>query len=143
MCRTCFACRLSRLYSHQSVVCPHEWHIMHCVLIVQSTVEWPEFRHVVHCKACRNLRSCSFGRAQCSAPNNMKELCLSISNTRAMTWSIVLVWKSSTAHIVLRGSRKAARKTSFASSSGGALVNWMCNVWNPIMNWSTVSYSPW
>ena len=143
MCRTGAACRLSRLYSHRSVVCPREWHIIHCVLIVQSTVEWPEFRHVVHCNAWRNLRSSSFERARCRAPINVKELCLSISSTRSMTWSIVLVWKSNTAHIVLRGSRKAARNTAFASSSGGALVNWLCTVWNRIINWATVSYSSW
>ena len=143
MCRTGVACRLSRLYWHRFIVCPGECHIMHCVLIVQSTVEWPEFRHVVHCKACRNLRSCSFGRAQCSAPNNMKELCLSISNTRAMTWSIVLVWKSSVAYIVLRGSRKEARNTTFASSSEDTLINWLCNVWNRLVNWGTISCSSW
>ena len=125
MCRTGAICRLTRLYSHRSIVCPREWHIIHYVLIVQSTVEWPEFRHVVHCNTCRNLRSSSFGRARCSAPIDIKELCLSISSTRSMTWSIVLVWKSSTAHIVLRGSCKEVRNTAFSSSSRGALVNWL------------------
>ena len=102
--------------------------IIHCVLIVQSTVEWPEFRHIVLCDSWQNVRSSSFGRARCSAPIDIKELCLSIYNTRSMTWSIVLVWKSSTAHIVLRGSRRAARNTAFASSSGSALFNWLCGV---------------
>ena len=141
MCRTGAACRLSKLYSHWSVICAQEWHIMHCVRIVQSTVEWPELRHVVHCRACRNLKSSSFGSARCNIPNDMNELFLSISSTRSMTWSTVLVRKSRTPHIVLSGSLNAAKIIALASSSRGALVNWLSKVWNRIINCGTVSCS--
>ena len=113
MCRTGAACRFSKLYSQRSVVCAREWKIIHCVRIVQSIVEWPELRHVVRCKACRNLKSSSFGSALCSIPNDINEMFLSISSTRSMTWSIVLVRKSRTPHIVLSGSLNAAKNTTF------------------------------
>ena len=141
MCRTDAACRLSKLYSHRSVVCAREWHIMHCVRIVQSTVEWPELRHVVHCRAYRNLKSSSFGSARCNIPNDMNKLLLSISSTRSMTWSTVLVRKSRTPHIVRSSSLNATKNTAYASSLGGALVNWLCKVWNRIINCGTVSCS--
>jgi hypothetical protein len=136
MCRTGAACRFSKLYSQRSVVCARELQIIHCVRRLQLIVEWPELRHVVHCRACRNLNSSSFGSARYNIPIDMKELVLSISNTRSITWSNVLFWKSRTPHIVRSGSLSATKKTALASSSGGALLNWLCKVWNRIINCS-------
>ena len=35
---------------------------------VHSKVEWPGFKHGVHCVQCQNLNSSSFGNAHCNIP---------------------------------------------------------------------------
>ena len=96
---------------------------MHCVRMVHSIAECPALRQVVHCIACRKRRSSSVGNVRWSAPIVSHELVFSISLTLSMTWSIVLVRKSITAHTVRRGSRSAARNIALASASGGARLS--------------------
>ena len=109
MCRTCAACRL---HSHWSMVCDQEWHNMHWVRLVHSNVEWSESRHVVHYTAYWNHRSSSQGSARCRAPHSHVITVLGPIHFHhpSMTWSMVLVRKSSTASIVRSGSRSAAKK---------------------------------
>ena len=83
---------------------------------MHSSVECPGFKHVVHCTALRNRRSFSVGKARWSAPIVSHKLVFSISMSWSMTWLIMLVRKSMTAHTVRRGSRSAARNIAFASS---------------------------
>ena len=98
---------------------------------MHSIVECPGLRHIMHCIVGRNRRSSSVGSARWRAPIINHELFLCMSMTRSMTWPIMLVRKSITAHTVRRGSWSAARNIAFASTSGGARVSWLCILLEP------------
>ena len=132
------------------MVCDREWHSMHYVLIVHSNMECTGSRHVVHCNAWRNQRSSSLGSAGWRAPIDIQEMFLSISNMWSITWSIILVRKSSTTHIVQRGSQSVARNTTLTSSSsvGGwqAMLLWYLvigfeGLWARILKETTICVS--